>query len=72
MSSVNACLYDTKQTQGRVYVVRTRGAVGGAEHAYLCTLVIVGGAEHAQTFNFIGQPQIAMMSSYSPSFQENN
>ena len=27
-------------------------AVGGAEHAYFCTLVIVGGAEHAQTFNF--------------------
>ena len=27
-------------------------AVGGAEHAYICTLVIVGGAEHAQAFNF--------------------
>ena len=28
-------------------------AVGGAEHAYFCTLiVVVGGAEHAQTFDF--------------------
>ena len=72
LSGVKASLYDIKQHKGEFMCCKLEAlnAMGGAEHAYFCTLVIVDGAEHAQTFNF--WTALAMMTSNSPSFQESN
>ena len=52
MSSVNASLYDSKQTQGRAANSRLLMRWVGLSMRTFCKLVIVGGAEHTQTFNF--------------------